>query len=194
MAGIAETAWRIHGPRASQLGLAFHRAIAEYDYQGSYRGVYPIKVNQQRHIVEDLVRFSQPHHLGLEAGSKPELLVVLALLDDPEALIVCNGYKDRDYIETAMLAHKLGRRVIVVVEMMEELNLILELAKQHGVHPIIGVRAKLSSRGSGRWQSSRGCPSTSSFWGRVPTVDSTTSASEPKSSRARKSIAIAPWW
>jgi len=102
------------------------------------------------------VRFSQPHHLGLKAGSKPELLVVLALLDDPDALIVCNGYKDRDYIEPAMLAHKLGRRVIVVVEKIGDLDLILELARQHGVTPIIGVRAKLSSRGSGRWQDSAG--------------------------------------
>src|SRR5688572_8871792 len=113
--------------RVESLVSAFERAIREYDYKGVYRGVYPIKVNQQRHIVEDLVRFSRPHHLGLEAGSKPELLIVLALLTDPDALIVCNGYKDRDYIETAMLAHKLGRKVIIVVEKLEEVELIIDV-------------------------------------------------------------------
>ncbi len=142
--------------RVDTLVDAFERAKEAYDYKGAYRGVYPIKVNQQRHIVEDIVRFSKPHHLGLEAGSKPELLVVLALLEDPEALIICNGYKDRDYIETAMLAHKLGRRVIVVVENMDEIDHIIAVSKEHHVTPIIGVRGKLASRGSGRWQSSAG--------------------------------------
>jgi arginine decarboxylase len=142
--------------RVESLVTAFSTAIAEYEYQGRYRGVYPIKVNQQRHLVEDLVRFSGPHHLGLEAGSKPELMVVLALLEDPEALIICNGYKDRDYIEMALLARKLGRNCIIVVEKADEIDLVIEAGKRLNVQPVIGVRAKLSSRGTGRWQSSAG--------------------------------------
>ena len=102
--------------RVEQLCGSFQQAIAENDYKGSYRGVYPIKVNQQRHVVEELIEYGRPFNLGLEAGSKPELLVALALQENPEALIVCNGYKDRAYIETAMLAQKLGRKVIIVVD------------------------------------------------------------------------------
>jgi hypothetical protein len=94
--------------RITALAKAFHSAIREYEYKGQYRGVYPVKVNQQRHIVEDLVRFSEPFHMGLEAGSKPELLIVLALSNDPQALIVCNGYKDEEFIETALMARKLA--------------------------------------------------------------------------------------
>jgi arginine decarboxylase len=142
--------------RLETLVTAFGNAIREYEYQGRYRGVYPIKVNQQRHLVEDLVRFSEPHHLGLEAGSKPELMVVLAMLEDPEALIICNGYKDREYIEMALLARKLGRNCIIVVEKSDEVDLVLEAGKRLEVEPVIGVRAKLSSKGTGRWQSSAG--------------------------------------
>src|SRR5690606_37389778 len=102
--------------RIEALVGAFHKAMNECEDTGAYRGVYPIKVNQQRQLVEDIVRFSRPHHLGLEAGSKPELQVVLATLEDPEALIICNGYKDQGYIDMAMLARKLGRNCIVVIE------------------------------------------------------------------------------
>ncbi|HEV8254808.1 MAG TPA: arginine decarboxylase, partial [Vicinamibacteria bacterium] len=99
--------------RVEQLCGSFQQAIAENDYKGAYRGVYPIKVNQQRHVVEELIEYGRPFNLGLEAGSKPELLVALALQDNPEALILCNGYKDRAYIETGLLAQKLGRKVII---------------------------------------------------------------------------------
>ncbi len=142
--------------RIESLVSAFSNAIQEYEYSGRYRGVYPIKVNQQRHLVEDLVRFSAPHHLGLEAGSKPELMVVLAMLEDPEALIICNGYKDREYIEMALLARKLGRNCIIVVEKADEIDLILDVSERLKVEPVIGVRCKLSSKGTGRWQSSAG--------------------------------------
>ena len=135
---------------------AFGAARKEYEFKGNYRGVYPVKVNQNAYLVEAIVRYSRPHHLGLEAGSKPELQVVLANLDDPEALIICNGYKDREYIQMGLLARKLGRNCIIVVEKMDEIDLILEIAQQLGTEPVIGVRAKLSSKGSGRWQGSVG--------------------------------------
>ncbi|MEN9785278.1 MAG: hypothetical protein RLZZ299_542 [Pseudomonadota bacterium] len=142
--------------RISMLAKAFHAAIKEYEYRGHYRGVYPIKVNQQRHIVEDLVRFSEPHHMGLEAGSKPELLIVLALMNDPEALIICNGYKDEEFIETALMARKLGRNPIIVVEKYSEFRLICDVAERTGIRPTVGMRAKLAARGAGRWESSAG--------------------------------------
>jgi arginine decarboxylase len=142
--------------RIKTLAEAFRTSIREYEYQGKYRGVYPIKVNQQRHVVEDVVRFGRPYHMGLEAGSKPELLVVLAQLQDPEALIICNGYKDTEYIETAMMAQKLGRNPIIVVEKATELDLCLEVSTRLGLRPMIGMRAKLASRGAGRWEASTG--------------------------------------
>ena len=104
--------------RVEQLFGAFQQAIAENDYKGAYRGVYPIKVNQQRHVVEELMEYGRPYNLGIEAGSKPELLVALALQENPEALILCNGYKDRAFIETALLAQKLGRRVVITMDRM----------------------------------------------------------------------------
>ena len=142
--------------RIVELNEAFRRAIAEYGYKGEYKGVYPIKVNQHRYVVEEIIQFGRPYHYGLEAGSKPELLAVMAMLDDEEALIICNGYKDEEYIETALLASKLGRTVILVVEKSSELTLIAEVAKKIGVRPRIGMRAKLSARGSGRWEASGG--------------------------------------
>ena len=114
-----------------------------------YRGVYPIKVNQDRYVVEQIVHYGRPYHYGLEAGSKPELLAVLAMLDDEEALIICNGYKDAEYVETALLGSKLGRNIILVVEKFSELPLIAAMSKKHGIRPMIGIRAKLSTRGSG---------------------------------------------
>jgi arginine decarboxylase len=142
--------------RIAQLVTAFQVASAEYGFKGLYRGVYPIKVNQDKFLVDAVVAYSRPHHLGLEAGSKPELQVVLATLEDPEALIICNGYKDRSYIQMALLARKLGRNCIVVIEKMDELDRVLEVAKELRTAPVIGIRAKLSAKGSGRWQSSGG--------------------------------------
>jgi arginine decarboxylase len=142
--------------RVVELNEAFNRAIAEYGYQGAYRGVYPIKVNQDRYLVERLVGYGRPYHYGLEAGSKPELLAVMAMLEDEDALIVCNGYKDEEYIETALLASKLGRHVILVVEKPSELPLIRQMSLKMGVRPRIGVRSRLSAKGSGHWEASGG--------------------------------------
>jgi arginine decarboxylase len=142
--------------RVEQLCGSFQQAIAENDYKGNYRGVYPIKVNQQRHVVEELVEYGRPFNLGLEAGSKPELLVALALQENPEALIICNGYKDRAYIETALLAQKLGRKVIIVVDRVAEVETIIAASRDLGINPIIGVRARLSTKGAGKWVESTG--------------------------------------
>lgn len=142
--------------RVKQLNESFLSAIASSKYAGAYRGVYPIKVNQNQHLVQGLLEAGRPYHLGLEAGSKPELLLVIAQVDDPEALIICNGYKDVEYIEIALHAQRLGRRPIIVIEKTSELPLVVETAKRMGVRPVIGVRAKLSSRGSGRWEASAG--------------------------------------
>ena len=142
--------------RIVELNETFKRAIAEYGYKGAYKGVYPIKVNQHRYVVEEIVQFGRPYNYGLEAGSKPELLAVMAMLDDEEALIVCNGYKDEEYIQTALMASKLGRTVLIVVEKFSELALIAEVAKKVGVRPRIGIRVKLAAKGSGRWEASGG--------------------------------------
>jgi len=142
--------------RVEQLFGAFQQAIAENDYKGSYRGVYPIKVNQQRHVVEELMEFGRPFNLGIEAGSKPELLVALALQESPEALILCNGYKDRAFIETALLAQKLGRHVVITMDRMGELDTILAAAADLDLRPVIGVRARLTTKGAGKWVESTG--------------------------------------
>ncbi len=142
--------------RVQGLADAFAQASHEYGYRGRYRGVYPIKVNQQRHVVEEIVEKGAPAGIGLEAGSKPELLVALALLDTPGALIVCNGYKDRAYVETALLAQRLGRTPIIVVDRFHEIDLILKTARELGIRPRIGVRARLTTRGAGKWVDSTG--------------------------------------
>jgi arginine decarboxylase len=142
--------------RVVELHEAFRRAIADFNYKGDYRGVYPIKVNQHRYVVEEIVQFGRPYHYGLEAGSKPELLAVMGILDDEDALIICNGYKDEEYIETALMCSKLGRKVIIVVEKFSELDLIASTAKKIGVRPRIGIRVKLAAKGSGRWEASGG--------------------------------------
>ena len=142
--------------RIDELNSAFKNAIEEYGYQGTYRGVYPVKVNPQRQVVEEVVRFGRPHHHGLEAGSKPELLAVLAMLEDEEALVICNGYKDEEYVETALLGSTMGRTIILVVEKPSELPLIARLAAKTNVRPRLGVRLRLSTRGSGRWEASGG--------------------------------------
>ena len=133
-----------------------HTAIAEHQYQGQYCCVYPIKVNQQRQVVEEVLEFGRPFKFGLEAGSKPELLAVMAMADN-DTPIICNGFKDDEYIEMAMLAQKIGRQIIPVVEKYTELHLILKYAERGGrAAARSGMRVKLASRGSGRWQSSGG--------------------------------------
>ncbi len=142
--------------RIEHLNAAFSQAITEYEYKGDYRGVYPIKVNQSRTVVEEIVTFGKPFHYGLEAGSKPELVAVLAMHSDPNALVICNGYKDDEYIELALLGSKLGRTIVLVAEKPSEIDQIHNVAKRLGFAPTIGLRARLSARGSGRWQESGG--------------------------------------
>jgi arginine decarboxylase len=141
--------------RLREMYQAFDVSIREHGYQADYCCVYPIKVNQQRQVVEEVFNFGRAYHFGLEAGSKPELLAVLAIADN-DTPIICNGFKDDEYIEMVMLAKKIGRRMIPVVEKFTELELIAKHAKQVGVKPAIGIRVKLASRGSGRWKSSGG--------------------------------------
>lgn len=141
--------------RLGELSQAFESSIREHGYQGKYCCVYPIKVNQQRQVVEEVFNFGRAYNFGLEAGSKPELLAVLAIADN-DTPIICNGFKDDEYIEMVMLAKKIGRRIIPVVEKFTELDLILKHAEQVGVKPVFGLRIKLASRGSGRWKSSGG--------------------------------------
>ena len=141
--------------RLGEMYQAFQSAISEHNYKGDYRCVYPIKVNQQRQVVEEVFQFGRPYHFGLEAGSKPELLAVLAVADN-ETPIICNGFKDDEYIEMVMLAKKIGRQIIPVVEKYTELDLILKHSQRVGVRPTIGLRLKLASKGSGRWKSSGG--------------------------------------
>ena len=143
--------------RLRHLHAAFAQAIAENDYKNRYSAVFPIKVNQQRLVVEEVYRYGKEFGFGLEVGSKPELLAVMAMTEDaPDRLIVCNGFKDDSYIEAVTLATKLGRTIIPVVENFEELGLILKHARNYQVRPRIGVRVKLSSEGSGRWRDSAG--------------------------------------
>ena len=142
--------------RLESLHAAFERAITQYGYSGRYQGVFPVKCNQQRHVVEELVSCGTRWHFGLEAGSKAELLIALSLIDDPQALLICNGYKDRRYIETAILARRLGRRPVVVIEQADEVPRIIEASRDLGAAPLIGIRARLASRSTGRWGSSVG--------------------------------------
>ncbi|MFM9265940.1 biosynthetic arginine decarboxylase [Tychonema sp. BBK16] len=142
--------------RIERLNSCFARAIARYNYKNVYRGVFPVKCNQHRQLVQDLVRFGKPHHFGLEAGSKPELMIALATLKTPGALLICNGYKDRQYIETAILAQRLGQTSVIVLEQIEEVELAIAASKELGIKPILGVRAKLSTTGVGRWGGSTG--------------------------------------
>jgi arginine decarboxylase len=141
--------------RLGEMHQAFDTSIREHGYQGGYCCVYPIKVNQQRQVVEEVFQFGRAYNFGLEAGSKPELLAVLAIADN-ETPIICNGFKDDEYIEMVMLARKIGRRIIPVVEKYTELELIVKHAESVGVKPVLGIRLKLASRGSGRWKSSGG--------------------------------------
>ena len=141
--------------RLGDIHGAFQAAIQQHQYTGRYACVYPIKVNQQRQVVEEVLEFGRPYGFGIEAGSKPELMAVAALASN-DTPIICNGFKDAEFIEMAMLAQKIGRNIIPVVEKYTELGLILEYAEKVGVRPQIGFRVKLAARGSGRWQSSGG--------------------------------------
>ena len=136
--------------------VCFNKAIQDQDYQGNYYGVFPIKVNQQRHVIEDIIHAGKDLNFGLEAGSKPELLIALSYMDNPKALIVCNGFKDKSYIEMALLSQKAGRNIFLVVERQKELDLILEMSKQLQLKPQIGFRLKLNTQSKGFWGKSSG--------------------------------------
>ncbi len=142
--------------RVKQLNDVFRSAIAQHGYKGQYFGVYPTKVNQMREVVEEILDAGAPYHFGLEAGSKGELLIVLALNTDPEALTICNGYKDDDYLRLALMGRKLGRKIFVVIEKLSELPHLIKLAEEMNVTPLIGLRSKLSTKGTGKWESSSG--------------------------------------
>ena len=142
--------------RVESVNCAFKKAIEEFGYKNHYRGVFPIKVNQLREVIEEIVEAGQEFHFGLEAGSKPELVAALAMHKDPESLIICNGYKDRAFIRIALLGRKLGKSVIIVVEKLEELEQAIRAAKEVGLEPMIGIRVRLYSKGSGKWSPSGG--------------------------------------
>jgi len=146
--------------RIEHLNEAFQNAIASAGYGGSYRGVYPIKVNQQKQVIEEITEFGQRYHYGLEAGSKPELIAALAYLHDPEALLICNGYKDDEFIDLALQASRMGRRVILVLEMPGELPAIVKRSRALGIKPELGIRFRLSAKSEGMWSGSGGDRST----------------------------------
>ena len=142
--------------RIQTLAAQFQHAIAENEYAGSYTTVYPIKVNQQRHVIEEIVEFGTPHGVGLECGSKPELQAVLGISDSTNTVIVCNGYKDEEYMRLALMGQKLGHTVFVVIEQLSEVDTYLKVADELGVQPTMGVRIKLATEGAGRWAKSGG--------------------------------------
>ena len=142
--------------RIEQLSERFESAIREFEYSGGYTTVYPIKVNQQRHVVEEIFEFGRKHQVGLECGSKPELQAVLGLTESTEHLIVCNGYKDEEFMRLALMGQRLGHRVFIVLEQLSELDVLLDAAADLGVTPMAGVRIKLATEGSGRWAQSGG--------------------------------------
>jgi arginine decarboxylase len=142
--------------RVESINVAFRNSITEFSYQGKYRGVFPVKVNQLREVVEEILDAGKPFDFGLEVGSKPELFAGLALQSAMNSLIVCNGYKDCDFIKMAMLGIKLGKKVIMVVEKLEELHQIIAVSKQLGVEPLLGIRVRLLAKGAGRWAESGG--------------------------------------
>ena len=142
--------------RVMNLNKGFNDAIKETNYQGSYLGVFPIKVNQLREVVEEIEDAGRPFHYGLEAGSKPELFAALATHSDNESIIICNGYKDTAFIRTALVGNKLGKKVIMIAEKVEEVKSIIEVGREIGVKPIIGVRIRLAAKSTGIWSTSGG--------------------------------------
>jgi len=142
--------------RVRQINAAFNHARREYDYRAPYRGVFPIKVNQERHVVEALLKEGRSYGMGLEVGSKPELIAGISIQAGEGTLMICNGYKDQEYVEMALLASHLGITAVLVVEKLTELDTILTASERLGIQPVIGIRSKLALRGSGRWQDSSG--------------------------------------
>lgn len=142
--------------RVEMLNGAFKAAIADQSYHGTYRGVYPLKVNQLREVVEEILDAGRPFHHGVEAGSKPEIFAALAVHTDPESLIICNGYKDRNFIRTALIGRKLGKKVVIAAEKVSEVEAITKIAAEMGVDPWIGLRVRLFSEGAGKWATSGG--------------------------------------
>ncbi|MSU26720.1 MAG: biosynthetic arginine decarboxylase [Pedosphaera sp.] len=142
--------------RVEAINKAFRNAIAEFNFNGQYRGVFPIKVNQLREVVEEILDAGKPFNFGLEVGSKPELFAGLAMQNQMGSLIICNGYKDAQFIRMALMGIKLGKQVIMVVEKLEELKQIIAVSRQVGVEPLIGIRARLASKGAGKWAESGG--------------------------------------
>ena len=147
---------QILAARVTELNEAFQKAIKEYEYEGGYQGVYPVKTNQMKEVVDQIVKSGYKYRYGLEAGSKPELMIALSMNLHPEALVTCNGYKDETFIRMALLARKGGRNVLITVEKMTELPLILKVARELKVEPLLGLRFKLNAVGSGKWESSAG--------------------------------------
>src|SRR5215470_1031578 len=142
--------------RIEKISDCFKTSAKEYNYTAKNFIIYPIKVNQMRQVVEEIVNHGKKFNIGLEAGSKPELHAVLAIDASSDSLIICNGYKDETYIRLALLAQKMGKNIFIVVEKLNELRLIAELAKKVKVRPNIGIRIKLTSNGSGKWEESGG--------------------------------------
>ena len=142
--------------RIQNLTGRFVNAIKEFGYEGGYTTVYPIKVNQQRHVIEEIVAFGEEHGVGLEVGSKPELQAVLALTERTDHIIVCNGYKDEEYLRLALMGHKLGHKVLIVLEKPGEIDTLLRVAEEMNVTPTLGARIKLSTTGAGRWSDTAG--------------------------------------
>jgi len=142
--------------RIQALATQFQNAITEFGYDGAYTTVYPIKVNQQRHVVQEIVEFGSVHGVGLECGSKPELQAVLGITESTDHIIVCNGYKDEEYMRLALMGQKLGHKVFVVIEQLSEVDTFLKVADELGITPTMGVRIKLATEGSGRWAKSGG--------------------------------------
>ncbi|XXX80439.1 biosynthetic arginine decarboxylase [Sorangium sp. So ce134] len=142
--------------RVRSLNEAFNKAIAESKFRGTYRGVFPIKVNQLREVVEEILDAGKTYHYGVEVGSKPEVFAGLSVHTDPESLIVCNGYKDENFIRTALIGRKLGKKVILIAEKLSEVRMITRVAKEMNVEPMIGLRVRLLTEGAGKWKTSGG--------------------------------------
>src|SRR6202165_10755 len=142
--------------RVESVNRVFPSAIAEFGYKNNFRGVFPIKVSQLREVIDEIVDAGQQFHFGLEAGSKRQLVAALAMHKDPESLIICNGYKDAAFIRIALLGCKLGKKAVIVVEKLEELEQTIRASKEVGVEPLIGIRVRLHSKGSGKWSPSGG--------------------------------------
>src|SRR3954464_8552848 len=142
--------------RIEALTTRFDEARAEFQYTGGYTTVYPIKVNQQRHVIEEILEFGKSHGVGLECGSKPELQAILGLSETTDHLIVCNGYKDEEFMRLALMGQKLGHQVFIVLEQLSEIDVLLQVAEEMQITPTAGVRIKLASRGFGRWKESGG--------------------------------------